>query len=165
LVEAPATAGVFAISRKRCGRAARAAKSLATQQHYLAEISAKLDGIQQGVDEINALHNDDRIGVLNQVRDFSARVKNAAERDKRVQPHQLDQLRDRAVRAEEVWQQSLETAKRHVQQYEAGEIDANEVQTSFCVLAYAVQALTECSGALMALPYATADEFDAVLTE
>ena len=147
------------------GPAAFEVMALATQQHYLAEISAKLEGIKQSVDEIKALHNDKSIGVLNQVREFSARVKNAAERDGRVAPHQLDQLRDRAVRAEEVWHQALQTAKRQAEQYHSGEAETKDVQTGFCVLAYAVQALTECSEALMALPYATADEFNAVLTE
>ena len=147
------------------GPAAFEVMALATQQHYLAEISDKLEGIKQSVDEIKALHEDDRIGILNQVIEFSARVKNAADRDGKVAPHQIAQLRDRAVRAEEVWHQALETTKRQVEQYETGEAEPKDVQRSFCVLAYAVKSLSECSEALMTLPYSTADEFDAVLTE
>jgi hypothetical protein len=50
------------------GPAAFQVMALATRQHYLAETSAKLEGIYQSVDEIKALHNDKSVGVLNQVR-------------------------------------------------------------------------------------------------
>ena len=56
------------------GPAAWQAMALATQQHYLAEISAKLDGIQQGIDELKKLHTDDRIGSLKHLGKLAARI-------------------------------------------------------------------------------------------
>jgi len=50
------------------GPAAWQAMALATQQHYLAEISQKLDGIKAGVDEVLARLDDDRIGALKAMR-------------------------------------------------------------------------------------------------
>ena len=85
------------------GPAAWQAMAMATQQHYLAEISEKLEGIQQGVDELKELHSDDRIGKLKTISGLAARVQAAAERDGKVAAHQLDQLRDKATDAEEVW--------------------------------------------------------------
>jgi hypothetical protein len=147
------------------GPAAWQALAVATQQHYLAEISGKLDGIQQGVDELKELQSDDRIGKLNHIRELTSRVQDAAQRDGKVAPHQLDQLRDKTTDAEEVWHQALTTARRHVEQYEAGEIEPEDVTKSFTTLAYAVRVLGECSSALMALSYRTAEELEAVLAE
>jgi hypothetical protein len=147
------------------GPAAWQALAMATQQHYLAEISEKLEGIQQGVDELKELHIDDRIGKLNHIRELTSRVRAAAQRDGKVAPHQLDQLRDKTTDAEEVWHQALTTARRHVEQYQDGEIEPEDVTKSFAMLAYAVRVLGECSSALMALPYRTQEELEAVLAE
>ena len=147
------------------GPAAWQAMAMATQQHYLAEISEKLEGIQQGVDELKELHSDDRIGKLKAISGLAARVQAAAERDRKLAPHQLDQLRHKTTDAEEVWNQALTTARRHVEQYEAGEAKPEDVTKSFAMLAYAIQVLGQCSSALMALPYATEGELEAVLAE
>lgn len=147
------------------GPAAWQAMAMATQQHYLAEISEKLEGIQQGVDELKELHSDDRIGKLKTISGLAARVQAAAERNRKIAPHQLDQLRNKTTDAEEVWNQALTTARRHVEQYEAGEAKSEDVTKSFAMLAYAIQVLGQCSSALMALPYATAGELEAVLAE
>lgn len=147
------------------GPAAWQAMALATQQHYLAEISAKLDGIQQGVDELKQLQKDDRIGSLKHLGRLAARVQAAAHSDRGVSPHQLAEMRRKTTDAEEIWHQALETAARRVREYAAGEIDTKDAEESFAVLMFATSVLAKCSQTLASLPYASVDELDAVLSE
>ena len=52
-----------------------------------------------------------------------------------------------------------------MEQYEAGEAKPEDVTKSFAMLAYAIPGAGQCSSALMALPYASAGELEAVLAE
>jgi hypothetical protein len=104
------------------GPAAWQVLALATQQHYLADISAKLEGIQQGVDELKKLHYDEVIGTLDHLSALAERVDNSARRDRRVAPHQLDEMRRKTTDAEQVWHQALKTARRHVEEYSRGRL-------------------------------------------
>ena len=147
------------------GPAAWQAMALATQQHYLAEISAKLDGIQHGVDELKELHKDDRIGSLKHLVRLADRVQEAARSDRGVTPHQLAEMRRKTTDAEEIWHQAQETAARHVSEYAAGQIDTKGVEESLAILMFATSVLARCSQALASLPYTSVDELDAVLSE
>jgi hypothetical protein len=147
------------------GPAAWQAMALATQQHYLAEISAKLEGIQQGVDELKELHKDDRIGSLKHLGKLAARIQAAAQSDRGVTPHQLAEMRRKTTAAEEIWHQAQETAARHVREYAAGEIDTKNVEESLAILMFATSVLAHCSQTLASLPYTSVDELDAVLSE
>jgi hypothetical protein len=139
--------------------------ALATQQHYLAEISEKLEGIQRGVDELKGLHQDDRVGTLKDAATVAARTQSAAVRDGRLQPRQLDTLRQKTGRAEEVWQQVLTTAERHVRLYREGKIEPREIEESVILLMFGLWVLAECSDALTSVPYATVEELQVALSE
>lgn len=80
------------------GPVAWEAMALATQQHYLAEISEKLDGIQHGVDEVLAQLNDDRVGSLNHWSEVAASAQAAARRDGRLSETRLAEVREGALR-------------------------------------------------------------------
>jgi hypothetical protein len=147
------------------GPAAWQALALATQQHYLADISAKLEGIQQGVDELKKLHYDQVIGTLDHLSALADRVDGAARRDGTVAPHQLAEMRRKTTDAEQVWHQALKTARRHVEEYGRGEVASDEVKNSFVILMYATKVFVRCSSALAALPYETATALDQALAD
>lgn len=102
------------------GPVAWEAMALATQQHYLAEISEKLDGIQHGVDEVLAQLNDDRVGSLNHWSEVAASAQAAARRDGRLSETRLAEVREGALRTKELWHQITTTARRQLEQYASG---------------------------------------------
>lgn len=147
------------------GPAAWQAMALATQQHYLAEISAKLDGIKAGVDEVLARLDDDRIGALNDFSDLAAKAQAAARRDGRLSEGRTNDLRRAAVDAKRLWHQIETTARRRLVQYREGKLAAAELEHTFAMLTHATRVLAQCSDALVAVPYGTAAELQAAVEE
>lgn len=147
------------------GPAAWQAMALATQQHYLAEISSKLEGIKAGVDEVLARLDDDRIGALNAISETAADAQAAAQRDGRLSADRLAELRRAAADAKRLWHQIATTSKRKLAEYQEGTASANGAERAFAMLAHATRVLAQCSDALVSIPRNTADELEAALTE
>jgi hypothetical protein len=147
------------------GPAAWQAMALATQQHYLAEISEKLDGIKAGVDEVLARLDDDRIGALNDISELAADAQAAARRDGRLSGGRTDDLRRAAADAKRLWHQIATTVRRQLGQYREGKLAAADVEQSFAMLTHATRVLAQCSDALVAVPHGTAAELQAAVAE
>jgi hypothetical protein len=147
------------------GPAAWQAMALATQQHYLAEISSKLDGLKAGVDEVLARLDDDRIGALNDISEVAADAQAAARRDGRLSAERVSDLRRAAADAKRLWHQIATTSRRHLAQYQEGTASAEDAEQTFAMLAHATRVLAQCSDALVAIPRATAGELEAAVAE
>lgn len=147
------------------GPAVWQALALATQQHYLVEISSKLEGIKAGVDEVLARLDDDRIGTLNNISEKAADAQASAQRDGKLSPERLADLRRAADDAKRLWHQIAVTSKRMLADYQEGKKSAEEVERTFAMLAEATRVLAQCSDALVSIPRSTADELEAAVAE
>ena len=147
------------------GPAAWQALALATQQHYLAEISSKLEGIQAGVDEVLARMDDKIIAALKDISESAAQARQAVERDGKLGTRRLADLRDDAKEARRLWFETAETARRQLDDYRAGKLGAERVEQSFAMLMHATRVLAQCSDTIVAVGYSTADEIQEVLAE
>lgn len=147
------------------GPAAWQALALATQQHYLAEISSKLEGIQAGVDEVLARMDDKVIAALKDISETAAQARQAVERDGRLGSRRLADLREDAKEARRLWFETAETARRHLDDYRAGKLDPESVEKSFAMLMHATRVLAQCSDTIVAVGCSTADELQEVLAE
>lgn len=147
------------------GPAAWQAMALATQQHYLAEIATKLEGIQHGVEEVLARLDDDRVGALNGISDTAAVAQTAARHGNRLSETRLLEVRHGAMKAKELWYQTALTAQRQLDQYGTGESAPDEVQQTFAILTHATQVLMQCSEALLAIPYDDASALETAVSE
>ncbi len=147
------------------GPAVWQAMALATQQHYLAEISARLDGIKAGVDEVLARLDDDRIGALSDIGELAAKAQAAARRDGQLSEGRTDDLRRAAADAKRLWHQIATTARRQLGQYREGKLPGADVEHTFAMLTHATRVLTQCSDALVAVPHLTAAELRAAVEE
>jgi hypothetical protein len=154
----PTAVGVF-------GPAAWQALALATQQHYLAEISSKLEGIKAGVDEVLARMDDKVIAALKDISESAAQARQAVERDGKIGSRRLADLRDDAKEARRLWFETAETARRQLDDYRAGKLGAERVEQSFAMLMHATRVLAQCSDTIVAVGYSTADELQEVLAE
>ena len=147
------------------GPAAWQALALATQQHYLAEISEKLGDIKAGVDEILARLDDDRIGTLNDISELAAGAQVAARRDGRLSAARTGELRQAAADAKRLWHQVSTTARRQLADYRAGTASATAVEQSFAMLAHATRVLAQCSEALVSVPYTSESALQAAVAD
>jgi hypothetical protein len=150
---------------KVLGPAAWQAMALATQQHYLVEISGKLDGLRRGLDEVLARLDDDRVGTLNHLREKADDVMATLARGDALPRARVADLRDAADVAKELWHQIATTARRQLDAYREGTTSAQEAEESFAMLAQATQVLAHCSDALLAVPYGTAEELEQAFAE
>jgi hypothetical protein len=147
------------------GPAAWQAMALATQQHYLAEVSEQLDGIKAGIDEVLARLDDDRIGALNDISELAAKAQAAARRDGRLSEGRTNDLRRAAADAKRLWHQIETTARRQLGQYREGKLTAADVEHTFAMLTHATRVLAQCSDALVAVPHGTAAQLQAAVAE
>jgi hypothetical protein len=147
------------------GPAAWQALALATQQHYLAEISEKLDDIKAGVDEVLARLDDDRIGTLNDISELAAGAQVAARRDGRLSAVRTSELRRAAADAKRLWHQVSTTARRQLADYRSGKASATAVEQSFAMLVHATRVLAQCSEALVSVPYTSESELQAAVAD
>ena len=147
------------------GPAAWQAMALATQQHYLAEISEKLDGIKAGVDEVLARLDDDRIGALNDISEVAADSRAAARGDGTLSAARIGDLRRAAGDAKRLWHQISTTARRQLGDYRDGKIPVADIEQAFAMLTHATRVLAQCSDALVSVPCSTEAELQASVTE
>lgn len=155
------SAGSFELRKVKpqlLGPAGWQALALATQQHYLVEITTKLNDIQSGVDEVLDRLNDDRIGTLRHIAEVVEDAQTIARRDGALSAPRISEVRTAARDAKELWHQIATTARRHVGEYAAGKKTAEQAEETFAMLAQATRVLAQCSDALAALPYRTEAE-------
>jgi hypothetical protein len=150
---------------KVLGPAAWQAMALATQQHYLVEISGKLDNLQRGIDEVLARLTDAQHGTLRHLREKADDVLAALSRGEPISASRVADLRASADSAKKLWHQLARTAERQLGEYRDGTRSAHEVEESFAMLAQATQVLAHCSDALMAVPYGTDAELEQAFAE
>jgi hypothetical protein len=144
---------------KVLGPAVWEAMAMATQQHFLVEIDAKLQTIERGVNESLQRLDDDKRGALNQARKLAHDVASLTARGEAVSATRRGELSRATERVDVVWHQLHERARRHLAAYRAGgDTTAADVEASWELLLRATQALAECGAALTALPYATVEE-------
>jgi hypothetical protein len=145
------------------GPAAWQAMAAATQQHYLVEIASKLDGLREGIEEVLARMDDDRIGELNHYSENAASALAARTRDGRLSDTRVAELQRDADAAKRLWHQVATTARRHVRDYREGARSAEEVERSLVMALHVLRVLAQCSEALLAAPYETAFGLDEAL--
>ena len=144
---------VSSSAAKALGPMAWEVLAYATQQHFMVEISASLEGIEKGVDELKERLDDDRVGTIKTVEAVAERFAQAAHDDGGVSEHLLDELRERTTDVEETFNQAAATVERQVAKYRHGGIEAGDVERSFAVLVYAFQSLQKASAILVSIPY------------
>jgi hypothetical protein len=79
--------------------------AMATQQHYLVEISDKLEGIASGIEELLERDDDDKRGTLVHVENTVARSRERLEAHGSLSASRIQELRDGARDAGRVWHQ------------------------------------------------------------
>jgi hypothetical protein len=140
---------------KVLGPAAWEAMAMATQQHYLVEINEKLQTIDKGVSEVVSRIDDAALGTLTHVHKTVLTSRERVDDGRALSEGRVQELRDGAQRAGEVWHQLHERMKRHLSDYGAGTASAGEVEGSWALLLHATQVVGESSALLSALPYDT----------
>ena len=145
---------------KVLGPAVWEAMAIATQQHYLVEISDKLQGIASDVEEVLERLDDDKRGTLNHV------AKTVADSHARLAAHgslssgRVEELRDAARDADRVWHQLRERFRRHLTGYGEGAVTREDVERSWGLLLYATRVLTDSSALLTTLPLDTVEDLE-----
>lgn len=143
---------------KVLGPVAWEAMAMATQQHYLVEISDKLEGIASGIEELLERDDDDKRGTLAHVENTVARSRDRLEEHGSLSVSRIQELRDGARDAGRVWHQMRERFRRHLTGYGEGETSREEVERSWEMLLHATRVMTAASGLLTSLPFDTVEE-------
>jgi hypothetical protein len=134
--------------------------AMATQQHYLVEISDKLEGIASGLDELLERDDDDKRGTLVHVENTVARSRERLEGHGSLSASRIHELRDGARDAGRVWHQLRERFPRHLTGYGEGETSREDVERSWELLLHATRGMVGASGLLTSLPFATVEELE-----
>jgi hypothetical protein len=145
---------------KVLGPVAWEAMAMATQQHYLVEISHKLEGIASGVEELLERDDDDKRGTLVHVDNTVARSRERLEEHGSLSASRIEELRDGARDASRVWHQLRGRFRRHLTGYGEGETSREDVERSWELLLHASRVMTAASGLLTSLPFATVEELE-----
>lgn len=142
------------------GPAAWQAMAMATQQHYLVEISAKLATIDSKLEELIARDEDRMLSTFEKARELAAAVETALADSERPSTNRIRELGDQMQSVDDDWGELLLRTKRLLQTYRTGdgkdqkakESSAQAVNASWSLLLRATQALAEVSTAFAALP-------------
>jgi len=141
------------------------AMALATQQHYLVEISTKLDGVKAGVDEVLARLNDDRIGSINHLGEVAADAQARILHQGTLSPERTVELRKAADSAKLLWHQIHVTSRRRLERYRDGTASQEDMEQEFAMLARVTHVLVQCSDALVSVPKSTSADLAAAVDE
>ncbi len=150
---------------KVLGPVAWEAMAMATQQHYLVEISDKLEGIASGIEEILERDDDDKRGTLLHVDNTVARSRERLEAHGSLSASRIQELRDGARDASRVWNQLRERFRRHLTGYGEGVTSREAVERSWEMLLHATRVMTAASGLLTSLPFDTVEELESAQFE
>jgi hypothetical protein len=145
---------------KVLGPVAWEAMAMATQQHYLVEISDKLEGIASSIDELLERDDDDKRGTLVHVESTVARSRERLEVHGSLSASRIEELRHGARDASRVWHQLRERFRRHLTGYGEGDTTREQVERSWEILMHATRVMTAASGLLTSLPFETVEELE-----
>jgi hypothetical protein len=132
--------------------------AMASQQHYLVEISAKLSALQHAVDELLERVDDEKVGLLRKATKVADDAISQLAEGGTVSQGRRRELQDQAHKVDETWHELLRRVTRQLDAYKQGTEKAETVAESFALLLLSSRALAECSGVLTQLPYTTRDE-------
>jgi hypothetical protein len=139
---------------KLIGPAAWQAMAMATQQHYLVEISGKLAAIDGKLDELIARDDDRMLSTFDKARELAAAVQSALAAGEPPSAHRVEELAEQLHRVDDHWGELLRRTRRLLPAYRDGAKDdpAAAVNAAWSLLLRATQALAEVSTAFAALP-------------
>ncbi len=145
---------------KLVGPAAWQVMAMATQQHYLVEISGKLSAIDAKLDELIARDEDRMLSAFDKARELAANVEAALAAGEQPSANRVKELGDQMHRVDDDWRELLHRTRRLLQAYRSGDgkdqkakrATAAAVNASWSLLLRGTQALAEVSTAFAALP-------------
>jgi hypothetical protein len=145
--------------------AAWQAMAMATQQHYLVEINAKLQAIAGQGSELLERDEDRKVAVLDQALEYARSSQNRLDAGERLSTRRSEVLHDGAREAEVAWRELHRQAERTVRNYVAGQASAAQVEDAWTSVLYATQAVTESSAILTRVPCDSIAELESVRSE
>jgi hypothetical protein len=140
---------------KLIGPAAWQAMAMATQQHYLVEISARLSAIDGKLGEVLARDDDRKVSLAEKARVMAGAVQATLSTGALVTPQRREELSELLRRVDDDWRELWARTDRLLKAYEdaaGGEEAAGRVNDAWSQLLRATQALAETSTAYIALP-------------
>jgi hypothetical protein len=145
---------------KLVGPAAWQVMAMATQQHYLVEISGKLSAIDAKLDELIARDEDRMLSAFDKARELAADAQPALATGEPPSANRVRELGDQMHRVDDDWRELLRRTTRLLQTYRDGGgkdqkakgESATAVNAAWSLLLRATQALAEVSTAFAALP-------------
>jgi hypothetical protein len=153
---------------KLIGPAAWQAMAMATQQHYLVEISGKLSTIDGKLDELVARDEDVKVSSSLKARALAAAVQTTLSAGGVVTPQRREELGVLLRRIDDDWRELWVRTDRLLRVYQAAgsdREDAIRVDVAWSQLLRATQALAETSTAFAALPHDQHDQAAALRRE
>jgi hypothetical protein len=135
---------------KLIGPAAWQAMAMATQQHYLVEISGKLSAMDGKLDELIARDEDVKVSSAHKARALAAAVQTTLSSGGAVTPQRREELGVLLRRIDDDWRELWVRTDRLLKAYQAegsGQEDALRVDVAWSQLLRATQALAETSTA------------------
>ena len=145
---------------KVLGPVAWEAMAMATQQHYLVEISGKLEGIRSGIDELLERDDDDKRGTLLHVDSIVTHSRERLAEHGSLPALRIQELRDGARDATRVWHQLRERFRRHLTGYGEGDTSREDVERSWEMLIHATKVITTAGGLLTSLSFDTVEDLE-----
>lgn len=153
---------------KLIGPAAWQAMAMATQQHYLVEISGKLSAIDSKLDELIARDEDVKVSGSRKARALAAAVQTTLTAGDIVTPQRREELGVLLRQIDDDWRELWTRTDRLLKAYQAKgstREDAARVDVAWSQLLRATQALAETSTAFAALPHDQPDTATALRRE
>lgn len=150
---------------KLVGPAVWEAMAMATQQHYLVEINAKLQGVESKLDEVLARMDDELLGTLGRVQEDVAASREQLADGRAPSPTRMAHLRDGVKDAATVWHKLDARVARLLKRYADGETTADELQVAWSLFLYAARVLGDASAVLTVLPYDDVGALEATAAE
>jgi hypothetical protein len=153
---------------KLIGPAAWQALAIATQQHYLVEISSKLSAIDGKLDELIARDEDLKVSGSRKARALAAAVQTTLTAGDIVTPQRREELGALLRRIDDDWRELWTRTDRSLKSYQvegSTREDAARVDIAWSQLLHATQALAETSTAFAALPHDQPDTATALRRE
>ena len=145
---------------KAIAGAGLSAVSFAVEQKQLAEISARLDAIADGVEELKHLHYNDRAGTVATTEQLAAQARETGERTGRVPDHLLHDLRTWRSNAQREFNAAVITVDRHVKAYADRPLMSDkaekELRESLASLVMTMDGLGRAGSTLASIPYPSA---------
>lgn len=150
---------------KLLGPAAWQAMAMATQQHYLVEINAKLASVDRKLDELLARTDDHDLGKLDTVLQDVRITRRRMEAGHAVSPGMVEALHRHVRTGADVVHALRRRVARALEAYRSGAGTETDVEEAWLLFVSATVALINVSQLLTELPYEHAGTLEAVSGE